>query len=194
MSSPLRIYYSQPAPLSADETDMPVTTSFAKTLRRFAEKEKPASSRSSLLSVVPEREISTTPEPKTKRPRVVGSPLTIGGRVADRESVTEAMSVQPAAAAEEPKKQSQAAAGGGLLLRAWSWLQKNNKFSAAKQLRVSETISLGEKRFVALVDIEGQKFLIGGGASGVSLLTQVGAHDSAREAMQAAAEAAGQSK
>lgn len=44
---------------------------------------------------------------------------------------------------------------------------------APKQLRVAETVSLGEKRFVAIVQVEGQRFLIGGGASGVSLLTEL---------------------
>lgn len=60
-----------------------------------------------------------------------------------------------------------------LLARAWRWLQKQNTFSAKKQLRVCETVSLGEKRFVAVVQIDGQKFLIGGGASGVSLLAEL---------------------
>lgn len=61
--------------------------------------------------------------------------------------------------------------GAELLLRAWKWLQRSRSFSAAKQLRVSDTVSLGEKRFVAVVHVEGRRFLIGGGASGVSLLT-----------------------
>jgi flagellar biogenesis protein FliO len=114
----------------------------------------------------------------------------MGGAAAKPEVKEEA---QPAEAIEETKPQPQPAASG-LLSRAWSWLQKNNKFSVAKQLRVAETISLGEKRFVALVDIDGQKFLIGGGASGVSLLTQLGANDSAADALPAIAAAAGQSK
>lgn len=42
-----------------------------------------------------------------------------------------------------------------------------------KQLRVAETVSFGEKRFVAIVHVEGQRFLIGGGSSGVSLLTEL---------------------
>ena len=60
-----------------------------------------------------------------------------------------------------------------LLARAWGWLQKQNAFSAKKQLRVCETVSLGEKRFVAVVQIEGQRFLIGGGVSGVSMLAEL---------------------
>lgn len=60
---------------------------------------------------------------------------------------------------------------GGIFSRIWSWLSRNRAFGAEKQLRISETLSLGEKRFVALLHVEGRKFLIGGGASGVSLLT-----------------------
>jgi len=45
--------------------------------------------------------------------------------------------------------------------------------SAAKQLRLAETVALGEKRFVAIIHAEGQKYLVGGGASGVVLLTRL---------------------
>jgi len=58
--------------------------------------------------------------------------------------------------------------------RAWLFLQAKYKTSTAKRLRVSETISLGEKRFVAIVAVEGREFLIGGGTSGMSLLAQLG--------------------
>jgi flagellar biogenesis protein FliO len=39
-------------------------------------------------------------------------------------------------------------------------------------MRVAESIPLGEKRFVALLTVDGREFLIGGGSSGVSLLSQ----------------------
>jgi hypothetical protein len=61
-----------------------------------------------------------------------------------------------------------------MLRRAWSFLHARYKISTTKRLRVSETISLGEKRFVAIVAVEGREFLIGGGVSGVSLLAQLG--------------------
>lgn len=70
------------------------------------------------------------------------------------------------------------------LLRAWSWLNRKYSLSTTKQLRVAETISLGEKRFVAVVHVEGKKFLIGGGASGVSLLTQLGTAGEAAGVLQ----------
>jgi hypothetical protein len=63
--------------------------------------------------------------------------------------------------------------GPSPLLRAWSWLQTKYVQTATKRLRVAETVSLGEKRFVSIVSIEGREFLIGGGASGVTLLAQL---------------------
>jgi hypothetical protein len=59
----------------------------------------------------------------------------------------------------------------GALIRGWSWLNSKYKTSAAKRLRLSEVVQLGDKRFVALVKVEDREFLIGGGASGLSLLS-----------------------
>ncbi|MGA2651811.1 MAG: flagellar biosynthetic protein FliO [Terracidiphilus sp.] len=58
------------------------------------------------------------------------------------------------------------------MTRALSWLKKQYPAMQEKRLRVAENIPLGEKRFVALVTVDGREFLIGGGASGVSLLSQ----------------------
>src|ERR1700722_11129064 len=60
-----------------------------------------------------------------------------------------------------------------LLARGWSWLQEKSGTAPTKRLRVADFTALGEKRFVALVKVEGCEFLIGGGASGVSLLTKL---------------------
>jgi hypothetical protein len=60
------------------------------------------------------------------------------------------------------------------LVRGWTWLQAKYVQTATKRLRVAETVSLGEKRFVSIVNVEGREFLIGGGASGVTLLAQLG--------------------
>lgn len=43
-----------------------------------------------------------------------------------------------------------------------------------RRMRVSETVSLGEKRFVSIIEVDGISFLVGGGAGSVSLLTQLG--------------------
>jgi hypothetical protein len=61
-----------------------------------------------------------------------------------------------------------------VLTRVWTWLHSRYTVSATKRLRVSETVPLGEKRFVSLVSVGGREFLIGGGASGVSMLAQLG--------------------
>jgi hypothetical protein len=76
------------------------------------------------------------------------------------------------------------------LSRAWSWLHSKYALSATKRLRVSETVSLGEKRFVALVCVEGREFLIGGGSAGVSLLSALGTAPSAASEHRAGKHAA----
>ena len=53
----------------------------------------------------------------------------------------------------------------------WRWLViKRQVQVSSKRLRVVETASLGEKRFVAVLRVDGAQFLIGGGANSVSLL------------------------
>jgi hypothetical protein len=62
----------------------------------------------------------------------------------------------------------------GLLSRAWRWIEERKAARTnTKRLRVSETVSLGEKRFVAVVHIDGLQFLLGGGPTNVSLLAQL---------------------
>lgn len=75
----------------------------------------------------------------------------------------------PTAASAEPKQGPELRTG--LLSRLFSILRGHG--STPRQLRLLETVPLGEKRFVALVSAEGHKFLIGGGSSGVSLLTRI---------------------
>lgn len=60
---------------------------------------------------------------------------------------------------------------GGVLSRLFAFL--SGRVPAAKKLRVAETVALGEKRFVAIIDADGQKYLIGGGTAGVALLTRL---------------------
>jgi hypothetical protein len=76
-----------------------------------------------------------------------------------------------ASIAPRPEQRDPKPTASGALTRAWSWLQTKCAQTATKRLRVSETVSLGEKRFVALVRVEDREFLIGGGSSGVSMLT-----------------------
>jgi flagellar biogenesis protein FliO len=42
-----------------------------------------------------------------------------------------------------------------------------------KRLRVADTVSLGEKRFVAILRVDGEQFLLGGSSSNVVLLARL---------------------
>jgi flagellar biogenesis protein FliO len=44
---------------------------------------------------------------------------------------------------------------------------------APQQLRLCESLALGEKRFVAVIQFETERFLVGGGASSVNLLARL---------------------
>ncbi len=60
------------------------------------------------------------------------------------------------------------------LAKFWRWLAiKRQAQVSSKRLRVVETASLGEKRFVAVLRVDGAQFLIGGGANNVSLLASL---------------------
>lgn len=56
-----------------------------------------------------------------------------------------------------------------------------------KQLQLLETVSLGEKRFVAIINADGRKFLVGGGTSGVALLAQLDKHTNSAEELHSVA-------
>ena len=63
---------------------------------------------------------------------------------------------------------------GGLLSSAWRWIRKQQAArSTSKRLQVSATVSLGEKRFVAVIQVDGMEFLVGGGPTNVALLAQL---------------------
>jgi flagellar biogenesis protein FliO len=62
----------------------------------------------------------------------------------------------------------------GLISRAANWIRAlQSGRSGTRRLRVSETVSLGEKRFIAVIQVDGQQYLVGGGATNVSLLAQL---------------------
>jgi hypothetical protein len=52
--------------------------------------------------------------------------------------------------------------------------QKLERRSTPRKLRLCESLSLGEKRFLAVVQFETQQFLVGGGGNNVSLLARLG--------------------
>jgi hypothetical protein len=58
-----------------------------------------------------------------------------------------------------------------LLRSGWRWLEtKRTQQLTSRRLRVTETVSLGEKRSVSIVQVDGAQFLIGSSASSVQLL------------------------
>jgi flagellar biogenesis protein FliO len=59
----------------------------------------------------------------------------------------------------------------GQLMSAYKWLEKKGMQQLGnKRLRVTETVSLGEKRTVSILKIDGTEILIGSAAGQVSLL------------------------
>ena len=58
------------------------------------------------------------------------------------------------------------------------------KLVREKKLQVVETVSLGEKRFVTILQVEGRKLLIGGSSSRVSLLASLDDAASATESLE----------
>ncbi|MGA8153918.1 MAG: flagellar biosynthetic protein FliO [Terriglobales bacterium] len=61
-----------------------------------------------------------------------------------------------------------------VLAKGWIWLQQHlKKQQAKKRLRVCESVSLGEKRFIAVVQVDGEQFLVGGSSSSVSTLAHL---------------------
>jgi flagellar biogenesis protein FliO len=65
-----------------------------------------------------------------------------------------------------------------LLLRVWlrlaQWRKGLQARRAPRRLRLRETLSLGDKRFVAVIEFETERFLLGGGANNVALLARLG--------------------
>lgn len=63
----------------------------------------------------------------------------------------------------------------GLLSRLVRWIMARQKQrNASRMLQLEETVSLGAKRFVAVVTAGGQRYLVGGGADDVVLLASLG--------------------
>lgn len=61
-----------------------------------------------------------------------------------------------------------------ILTRAWNWTQhKLKSHQVKKRLRVCESVSLGEKRFIAVIQVDGEQFLVGGSSTSVSTLAHL---------------------
>lgn len=66
---------------------------------------------------------------------------------------------------------------GDALLRAWKWLTQHSRGvltrGVPRRLRVAETVSLGEKRFVSILQVDGEQFLVAGSPSNIVLLAKL---------------------
>ena len=60
----------------------------------------------------------------------------------------------------------------------WAWMRNALEGvrigKAPRRLRLCETLSLGERRFVAVIEFETERFLVGGGTGSVNLLARLG--------------------
>ena len=60
-----------------------------------------------------------------------------------------------------------------LTAQAASFRRYLKKRQSVRRLRLSETLSLGEKRFLAVVQFQHQEFLVGGTGSSIALLARL---------------------
>ena len=63
------------------------------------------------------------------------------------------------------------AVSSGLIRKAYAWILRMRQ--PARQLRMCESLSLGEKRTVAVLQFEGQRYLVGATASSITLLSRI---------------------
>jgi flagellar biogenesis protein FliO len=55
----------------------------------------------------------------------------------------------------------------------WQWSRRTVKARKPRRLRVCETLSLGERRFLAVIEFDRQEFLVGGTGSSLELLARL---------------------
>jgi Flagellar biosynthesis protein, FliO len=65
----------------------------------------------------------------------------------------------------------------------WTWQQVKSR-QVRKRLRVCETVSLGEKRLVALVEIDGEQFLLGGASGALTTIARLEPSQTISEALE----------
>jgi flagellar biogenesis protein FliO len=55
----------------------------------------------------------------------------------------------------------------------WQWSRRAVKVRKPRRLRVCETLSLGERRFLAVIEFDREEFLVGGTGSSLELLAKL---------------------
>ena len=65
------------------------------------------------------------------------------------------------------------ASWGSPLRQVGEWAQRALRSRRSRRLRVRETLSLGEKRFLAVIEFDHQEFLVGGSGNSFALLARL---------------------
>jgi flagellar biogenesis protein FliO len=60
-----------------------------------------------------------------------------------------------------------------ILRKLWQAGQRALKSRSVRRLRVRESLSLGERRFLAVIEFDQQEFLVGGSGSSLTLLARL---------------------
>ncbi len=59
------------------------------------------------------------------------------------------------------------------LKEVWGWARRALGPRKVRRLRVRETLSLGDKRFLAVIEFDRQEFLVGGSGNSLALLARL---------------------
>ena len=96
--------------------------------------------------------------------------MTSSGEVA-RNAISKGLSADFISVAEPGRTFS------AVMLQGWNWLTRQSRGVLARgisrRLKVAETVSLGEKRFVSILQVDGEQFLVGGSPSSIVLLAKL---------------------
>jgi len=61
----------------------------------------------------------------------------------------------------------------GLVQNLWQWVRSAVRPKKVRRLRVCETLPLGERRFLAVIEFDRQEFLVAGTGTSLTLLARV---------------------
>ena len=123
----------------------------------------------------------TTPQPATPQPAALQTTESQTAESQTTESqvtesqVTESPITQPEnMKLRTPDSQTSLPRLLTALNQSWAWLRQQRTLQRlhprSRRLQVHETVQLGEKRFVSILRVDGEQFLIGGSPTGISLL------------------------
>ena len=79
------------------------------------------------------------------------------------------MEANVASPAASPPREAWAVA----LKNLWHWVRRAVMARKVRRLRVCETLPLGERRFLAIIEFDRQEFLVGGSGNSLELLARV---------------------